>query len=104
MNIESAINRGISKLKEKRIQTAQLDTEILMAKVLGKDRKYIILNNDQNLKKKNLEYLFLLELLTEYSFNLNYLNYLLVLVMLETQSFHQKLRPLKILPIYEVLN
>ena len=48
MNIESAINRGISKLKEKRIQTAQLDTEILMAKALGKDRKKKIGTGDRS--------------------------------------------------------
>ena len=55
MNIQSAITEGVSILKSKYIQTAQLDTEILMAKVLGKDRKYIVLNNNKFLKDKNLK-------------------------------------------------
>ena len=44
MNIQSAIIEGINILQSKYIQTAQLDTEILMAKALGKDRNYIVLN------------------------------------------------------------
>ena len=55
MNIQSAINEGINILKSKFIQTAQLDSEILMAKVIDKDRKYIILNNYENLRKKDLK-------------------------------------------------
>jgi release factor glutamine methyltransferase len=54
MNIQSAIIKGINILKGKDILTAKLDTEILMAKVLGEDRKYIILNNDKNLKYEKL--------------------------------------------------
>ncbi|WP_435090464.1 peptide chain release factor N(5)-glutamine methyltransferase [Candidatus Pelagibacter bacterium nBUS_30] len=56
MNIQSAIIEGVNILNSKYIQTAQLDTEILMAKALGKDRKYIILNNNKNLLDENLEY------------------------------------------------
>ena len=56
MNIQSAINEGINILKDRYIHTAQLDTEILMAAVLGKDRKYVILNNNKNLKKESLRY------------------------------------------------
>ena len=55
MNIQSAIIEGTNILKSKYIQTAQLDTEILMAKALGKDRKYIVLNNNKYLKDKNLK-------------------------------------------------
>ena len=47
MNIQSAIIEGVNILQGKHIQTAQLDAEILMAKALGKDRKYIILNNNK---------------------------------------------------------
>ena len=43
-------------MKDKDIQTAKLDTEILLSKVLDKDRKYIILNNNKEIQKKNLEY------------------------------------------------
>ncbi len=55
MNIQTAIIEGTNILKNKYIQTAQLDTEILMAKALGKDRKYIVLNNNKYLKDKNLK-------------------------------------------------
>ena len=56
MNIQSAIIEGANILKNKSIQTAKLDTEILMAKAIGEDRKYIVLNNNKNLKEKNLKY------------------------------------------------
>ena len=56
MNIVSAIAEGVNILKSKHIQTAKLDTEILMAKAIGEDRKYIILNDNKNLKKESLEY------------------------------------------------
>ena len=56
MNIQSAIYEGESILKDKSIPTAKLDAEILMAKSIDKDRKYIILNNNQNLKEENLRY------------------------------------------------
>ena len=56
MNIQLAIKNGINILKDKKINTAKLDTEILMAKALKKDRKYIILNNKENLNDKNLKY------------------------------------------------
>ena len=56
MNIQSAVIEGTSVLKNKSIISAQLDTEILMAKVLGKSREYIILNHDKVLNIKNLEY------------------------------------------------
>ena len=54
MNIQSAIKKGITTLKNSYIKTAELDTEILMAKVLVSDRKYIILNNHKNLNDNNL--------------------------------------------------
>jgi release factor glutamine methyltransferase len=56
MNIQLAIKDGINILKDKRINTAKLDAEILMAKALKKDRKYIILNNKEELDDKNLKY------------------------------------------------
>ena len=48
MNIQSAIIQGTNILKNKYIQTAQLDTEILMAKALGKDRKTKIGTGDRS--------------------------------------------------------
>ena len=56
MNIQSAITEGTSVLKNKSILSAQLDAEILMAKALGKSREYIILNHNQVLDIKNLNY------------------------------------------------
>ena len=56
MNIKSAIIEGTNKLKENLIVSAQLDSEILMAEAIGKDRKYIILNNSKNLKEESLVY------------------------------------------------
>ena len=56
MNIQSAVAEGTNILKDRFIQTAQLDTEILMAKALGTNREYIILNNDKVLNEKNLKY------------------------------------------------
>ena len=54
MNIQLAIQHGTSILTDKRINTAKLDAEILMAKTLKKDRKFIIMNNNKDLKDKNL--------------------------------------------------
>ena len=56
MNIQLAIQHGTNILTDKRINTAKLDAEILMAKTLKKDRKFIILNNNKDLEDKNLEY------------------------------------------------
>ena len=56
MNIQSAITEGINILKNKSILSAKLDSEILMAKALGKKREYIILNNDKIIKEQNLKY------------------------------------------------
>ena len=56
MNIQSAILEGANILKNKSINSAKLDSEILLASVIDKDRKYLILNNDQNIKEKNLKH------------------------------------------------
>ena len=56
MNIHSAVIEATNILKDKSILSAQLDTEILMAKALGKSREYIILNHDKVLNIENLEY------------------------------------------------
>ena len=56
MNIQSAIIEGTIILKDKSIESAKLDSEILLASVIDKDRKYLILNNDQNIKEKNLKH------------------------------------------------
>ena len=56
MNIQSAILEGANILKNKSINSAKLDSEILLASVIDKDRKYLILNNGQNIKEKNLKH------------------------------------------------
>ena len=44
MNIQSAINTGAKILESKLISSPYLDSEILMTKVINKDRKYLLLN------------------------------------------------------------
>ena len=56
MNIQSAILEGANILKNKSINSAKLDSEILLASVIDKDRKYLIFNNDQIIKEKNLKH------------------------------------------------
>ena len=55
MNIYSAIKEGSKILKKNNIKFSDLDCEILIAKVLKKQRKYLILNLDKTINKKNLE-------------------------------------------------
>jgi release factor glutamine methyltransferase len=56
MNIHSAVIEGTNILKDKSILSAQLDSEILMAKALGKNREYIILNHGKVIDIENLKY------------------------------------------------
>ena len=56
MNINSAVIEATNILKDRSILSAQLDTEILMAEALDKDREYIILNHDEVIKNENLDY------------------------------------------------
>ena len=56
MNIQSAIIQGTSILKDKSINSAKLDSEILLASAIDQDRKYIILNKDQDIKEENFRY------------------------------------------------
>ena len=56
MNIQSAVNEGTTILKNSYIKTFKLDTEILMAKALGSNREYIILNNKKILNNDSLDY------------------------------------------------
>ncbi len=58
MNINSAIKEGSEILKSKLISSSQLDSEILMAKTINKDRKYILLNSNNHLNKNDLNYFY----------------------------------------------
>ena len=54
MNINLAIKKGVNILKSKSISNSKLDTEILMAEVVKKDRNYILVNNDNSINKNQL--------------------------------------------------
>tara|TARA_Y100000992_G_scaffold40006_1_gene22391 strand:+ start:271 stop:1113 length:843 start_codon:yes stop_codon:yes gene_type:complete len=56
MNIQDAIKEASKILKTNNIKSSVLDSEILMSKALGQDRKFIILNSDNNLNKEIKEY------------------------------------------------
>ena len=47
MNINLAIKNGSKILRNNFITNSELDTEILMAKTINKDRNYILLNPDK---------------------------------------------------------
>jgi len=51
MNLENAINNGTKILEKNSIKSAQLDSEILMSKVINKERKFIVLNQNKYLEK-----------------------------------------------------
>tara|TARA_B100000242_G_scaffold282969_1_gene244751 strand:+ start:143 stop:988 length:846 start_codon:yes stop_codon:yes gene_type:complete len=55
MNIFNAIKEGSKILKKNNIKFSALDCEILLAKALKKERKYLILNLDKKLNRKNLK-------------------------------------------------
>ena len=54
MNINLAISHGSKILSKKFIPNSQLDSEILMAKIINKDRNYISLNSKIFLNKNDL--------------------------------------------------
>ena len=49
MNIEIAIKNAFKELKKNKINSALLDSELLLSEVIKKDRKFIILNPDKEL-------------------------------------------------------
>ena len=56
MKILNAINYANQKLKEKGIKTYQLDTEILMSKVMKRKKEDILLNLEDEIKKEDYDY------------------------------------------------
>jgi release factor glutamine methyltransferase len=54
MNIENTLNQGMSILKANKIPNPYLDSEILLAESINKDKKYIILNSKKKLNSKEL--------------------------------------------------
>ena len=53
MRIDTAINKAFLKLKNNKIKSPLLDSELLMSKVINKDRKLVLLNLDQEMKKES---------------------------------------------------
>ncbi len=56
MDIETALKKGQLILKDNKIKSAELDSEILMSQAIRKDKKYITLNYNKKIKKKDLKY------------------------------------------------
>ena len=56
MYIHTAISKGSKILRDSSILTANLDSEILMAKALKKNREYILLNPLEKISKKDLNF------------------------------------------------
>ena len=54
MNISLAIKQSTKILKDNLIPNPELDSEILMAKIIQKDRKYILLNSNETLSISEL--------------------------------------------------
>ena len=63
MIIRNALKEGREKLQMNNIDSSLLDSEILISKAISKDRKFVILNLDQEIKKKNYDYFY--ELINE---------------------------------------
>jgi len=53
MNIEIAIKNACKELKKNKISSALLDSELLLSKVIKKDRKFILLNLDKKLNQSD---------------------------------------------------
>ena len=54
MNIHETLKKATKTLKKNNIKTACLDSELLLSKVLSKDRNYILLNSKEIISKKYL--------------------------------------------------
>jgi len=54
MNALELINFGAKELKQKKINTSILDSELLLSKILKKNREEILINLDQEICQKNL--------------------------------------------------
>ena len=55
MNISKTISEGINILKENEIRNPQLDAEILLSKLIKKDKKYLILNPEEVVSSEKLD-------------------------------------------------
>jgi len=55
MNIQTLINQASKTLKQITNTSSKLDSEILLSKSIKKNRKYLILNSNEELKKENIK-------------------------------------------------
>ena len=56
MDIQSALKKGQSILIDNNIISAKLDSEILMSQAIRKNKKFLILNLNKEIKKRDLDY------------------------------------------------
>ena len=54
MKLETAINNAYQNLKDRNIQSALLDSELLMAKVINQSREYIVLNLNKEISTEEV--------------------------------------------------
>jgi len=55
MNIQTLLNQASKTLKQLSNTSSRLDSEILLSKIIKKNRKYLILNSHEELKKENIK-------------------------------------------------
>ena len=55
MNIKTILHQANKTLSNFSIASAQLESEILLSEVIKKDRRYLILNANEELKKENIQ-------------------------------------------------
>ena len=56
MNIRNVLKKGQSILRYHNVLSAKLDCEILLSKAINKDKKFIILNLNKEIKKSDSSY------------------------------------------------
>ena len=55
MNIQTLLNQASKTLEHLSNTSSKLDSEILLSKIIKKNRKYLILNSNEELKKENIK-------------------------------------------------
>ncbi len=55
MNIQTLLNQASKTLDNSSNTSSKLDSEILLSKIIKKNRKYLILNSNEELKKENIK-------------------------------------------------
>ena len=55
MNIQTLLNQASKALKQLSNTSSKLDSEILLSKIIKKNRQYLILNSNEELKKENIK-------------------------------------------------